>query len=91
MADSCAPQNHSEGFFLISDKHSIENINRESYQLKNLLIPIRMRNRPSNYLYFPLDTALSLLFPLLFPFGKLPEIPGKTLRSKAQVPYNHIH
>jgi hypothetical protein len=26
-----------------------------------------------------------LLFPLLFPYGKIPEIPGKTLRSKAQV------
>jgi hypothetical protein len=83
IADPRAPQTHSEGACRIAN--SIENTDGDSNLANNLNIPIRMRTEESNYLYFPLELALPLLFPLLFPYGKLPEIPGTTLRSKAQV------
>lgn len=31
-----------------------------------------------------LEQALCFMFPILFPYGKVPEIPGKTIREKAQ-------
>jgi hypothetical protein len=51
---------------------------------KKITVPIRLRADSETPLNFPLEAALPLLFPLLFPFGIIPEIPGRTLREKAQ-------
>ena len=42
-------------------------------------------NGNSTIKYFEVEDVLALCFPMLFPFGKVPKIPGKTLREKAAV------
>jgi hypothetical protein len=83
LSDSRAPINHSEGAFALSVPGNTQDT--ELLSSNNLAVPIKLRNKESNKLYFQIESALPLLFPLLFPFGRLPEIPGTTLRAKAQV------
>ena len=49
----------------------------------NVRIAVKTANGSSTSKYVPLETALELTFPLLFPFG-VPVIPGQTWRDKAQ-------
>ena len=45
---------------------------------------IRNSDGSRTYKYVPLELALSLSFPLLFPFG-IPDIPARTLRKKSRL------
>ena len=47
-------------------------------------VMVKKRSDPNQIIWMPLESALPLMFPVLFPYGVMPEIPGRTLRKKAQ-------
>ena len=51
---------------------------------QDVFLIIRQADGSTRRKYVPLELALSLTFPLLFPFG-VPNIPAKTLRKKAKL------
>ena len=50
----------------------------------NVYIRLKKNNDQTEGKFIPLEEALALSFPMLFPFGVLEKIPGKTLREKAR-------
>ena len=53
-------------------------------------IPIVLPDNQGNksIKYFDLEDILVLCFPMIFPSGKIPKIPGQTLRQKASIIFN---
>ena len=47
-------------------------------------VRVRKRSNPNEIIWMSLESALPLMFQVLFPYGTVPLIPGKTLRKKAQ-------
>ena len=45
---------------------------------------VSKRSDPKQKIFMSLESALPLMFPVLFPYGTIPIIPGDTLRKKAQ-------
>ena len=47
-------------------------------------VMVRKRSNPKEIIWMSLESALPLMFPVLFPYGTIPIIPGSTLRKKSQ-------
>ena len=47
-------------------------------------VMVKKRSDPKQVIWMSLESALPLMFPVLFPYGFVPLIPGSTLRQKAQ-------
>ena len=60
------------------------NNQRSTNVVGNVYIRLKKDNGDSEGKYIPLEEALALCFPLLFPFGVLEKIPGNTLREKSR-------
>ena len=60
------------------------NNNHSTDKTGNVYIRLKKQNGNEGGKYIPLEEALALCFPLLFPFGKLEKIPGNTLREKSR-------
>ena len=56
---------------------------RKSIDLKHEVM-VKKRSNINDSIWMPLESALPLMFPVLFPYGTVPLIPGSTLRKKAQ-------
>lgn len=79
ISDRRVPNNILANVILPSGLSAIKTNLQHKYEVK-----VRKRRNPNEVIWMPLESALPLMFPVLFPYGSVPLIPGSTIRKKAQ-------